>query len=116
MSQDSLQAAQKLLFEGHLRSSISRSYYVAYCAVTGELVKRGVDFPSGWNNPAHDQLPELVLNNTRLPRNSRYQINKALRRLRKARENADDRPSASLEHSDALRMFHDAHLIARVLG
>jgi hypothetical protein len=79
-------------------------------------VKRGVDFPRGWNNPAHDQLPELVLRNTSLPRNTRYQINKALRRLRKARENADYRPGASVERPEALSAFHDAHLVAQALG
>jgi uncharacterized protein (UPF0332 family) len=116
MCQDSLRAARKLVAEGHLRSSVSRSYYAAYCAVTGEFVKRGVHFPHGWNNPAHDQLPELVLHNSTLPRNTRYQINKALRRLRKAREDADYRPGAAVERPDALRYFHEAHLVAQTLG
>jgi uncharacterized protein (UPF0332 family) len=116
MCQDSLRAARKLLHDGHLRSSVSRSYYAAYCAVTAEFVKRGIQFAHGWNNPAHDQLPELVLHNTTLPRNARYQINKALRRLRKAREDADYRPGTTIERPDALRLFHDAHLVAQTLG
>lgn len=74
LSRDNFQAATKLLNEGHLRSSVSRAYYAAYCAVTAELVGQGVQFAHGWNNPAHDQLPELILNTMRLPRSLRFPL------------------------------------------
>jgi hypothetical protein len=74
-----------------------------------------VTFPHGWHNPAHDQLPDLVLHNTTLPRNARYEINKALRRLRRAREDADYRPAAPLERRDALRLIRDASFVVQTL-
>jgi uncharacterized protein (UPF0332 family) len=116
LSVDSLRAARKLLTEEHIRSSISRAYYAAYCAVTSELVERGVQFARGWNNPAHDQLPDLVLHNSALPRNTRYEINKALRRLRRAREDADYRPGASLVRRDAVDYLRDASFVVQTLG
>src|SRR5947209_18806631 len=111
MSRDSFHAAKRLLEAGHLRSSVSRAYYAAYCAVTSDLAARGASFPYGWNNPSHDQLPELVLHNTTWPRNMRYQVNRALRRLRDTRENADYRPVASLERGDAAAAIRDADLL-----
>jgi uncharacterized protein (UPF0332 family) len=116
MSRDSLRAAKLLLSEGILRSSISRSYYAAYCAVTGDLDARGLSFAHGWQNPAHDQLPELVLHNTTWPRARRYQVNKALRRLRSAREDADYRPGAAIERRAAVDLVRDADFVAQTLG
>jgi uncharacterized protein (UPF0332 family) len=116
MSRDSLQAAKSLLEEGYLRSSISRAYYAAYCAVTADMITLGVSFPYGWNNPAHDQLPDLVLHNTPWPRNRRYEINKALRRLRRAREDADYRPGSTIEHRDAVDVLRDASFVLRTMG
>lgn len=116
LSQDNIQAATKLLREGHPRSSVSRAYYAAYCAVAGELVLRHVQFAHGWNNPAHDQLPDLILHNTGLPRNTRFQINKLLRRLRRGREDADYRPHISVEHRDAVALVRDALFIVQMFG
>jgi uncharacterized protein (UPF0332 family) len=61
MSVECLQAAKKLLDEGLLRRSVSSAYYAAYCALAGDLSSRGVTFAHGWNNPGHEQLPDLVL-------------------------------------------------------
>ncbi len=116
LSLDSLQAAQKLLVEGHWRSSVSRSYYAAYCAVSGELVRRGASFAHGWNNPSHEQVPALVRTGLGLPLNTRRQLNQAIRRLRTARENADYRPRVRVDRADALGAVHDAILIVKTLG
>ena len=115
MSRDCRNAARKLLDEDHLRSSISRSYYAAYCAVTSMLMARHMRFPYSWHNPAHNQLPDLILHNTTLPFRVRYEINKALRRLRKLREDADYRPGASLERVDAIHALRDATFILRIV-
>lgn len=81
-SQACLNAA-KLLFDQELfRDSISRSYYAAYCAATGDLVARRVSFARGWNNPSHEQLPDLILHNTDFPQTTRLRINRLLRFLR----------------------------------
>jgi uncharacterized protein (UPF0332 family) len=115
MSRDSLRAARSLYSEELFRSSVSRAYYAAYCAVAGELAVRGVSYSHGWHNPGHDQLPDLVLNNTTLPRNTRFEINKALRRLRRAREDADYRPAATVDRRDALRVVRDASFVVQTL-
>ncbi len=116
LSSDCLRSAKVLLDNGLLRRSISSAYYAAYCAVTSHLVAHGVDFAHGWNNPAHEQLPNLVLNNTTLPRNTRYQINKAIRRLRMAREDADYRPAVIIDRRRALDCLHDAGDVLQLLG
>jgi uncharacterized protein (UPF0332 family) len=111
MSLECLRAAKRLLDHGYLRRSVNSAYYAAYCAVTGELVARGVTFAHGWNNPAHEQVPDLVLNNTTLARNTRYQINRVMRRLRAARENADYRPAATIDRLVAQACLRDASAV-----
>lgn len=97
------------------RRSVSNAYYAAYSAVAGELTRQGVTFARGWNNPAHDQLPDLVLNNMTRSRSTRYQINKALRRLRIERENADYRPRMEINRRTALNCVRDAALVSKLL-
>jgi uncharacterized protein (UPF0332 family) len=75
----------------HWRSSVSRSYYAAYSAVTSRLNERGVSFPHGWNNPGHEQLPNLILHNLTLPINIRRRLKQWIEFLRNAREDADYR-------------------------
>jgi uncharacterized protein (UPF0332 family) len=111
-----MRAAKGLLDEGHLRRSVSSAYYAAYSAVTSELVTRRVTFAHGWNNPSHEQLPDLILNNTSLARTARYQINRIMRRLRTARESADYRPGVSVDHVLALACVRDAISVLFALG
>jgi uncharacterized protein (UPF0332 family) len=108
LSRESLRAAKRLVGDQCFRSSISRSYYAAYCAVTSELTARGVTFAHGWNNPAHEQVPDLILHNTTLPMNTRRRLRKLLRVLREAREDADYRPSVTIDRSLALNCLRDA--------
>lgn len=115
MSLDCLRAAQQLYREGRLRSSVNRSYYAAYCALASELVGRGIRFAHGWHNPGHDQLPDLMLNNTSLPRDSRYRLNKAIRILRMAREDADYRPNVSVDRALALDCLRIALRVTDIL-
>jgi uncharacterized protein (UPF0332 family) len=115
LSLDSLRAAKALLDAGHLRSSVSRAYYAAYCAAASELAGRGVTFAHGWNNPSHEQLPDLILNNTALPRDQRWRVNKALRILRRAREDADYRPGVTVDRSLAVACIHSAIDVLEVL-
>src|SRR5262245_24017854 len=114
LGEDCLVVAQKLLQEGHLRSSINRSYYAAYSALSGELAKRGASFAHGWNNPSHDQLLMLVRNGLRLSISDRRQVERALRRLRVARENADYRPGITVDRPLALACMYDALGITRI--
>jgi uncharacterized protein (UPF0332 family) len=116
MSLDSLRAAKTLAGEGRLRSAISRSYYAAYYAVTGELAAKGVTFARGWNNPAHEQLPDLVSHNLPLSLERRRRLRKALRILRRAREDADYRPGISVDRQATLDYLRAAILVMDALG
>jgi uncharacterized protein (UPF0332 family) len=116
MSLDRLEAARGLLTLERWRSSISRSYYFAYCAITEDLSDRGVSYAHGWNNPTHDQLPVLIRHNMNLPVNTRRQLVRAVRRLRLARENADYRPAELIDRSLALACFHDTVFVLNTMG
>jgi uncharacterized protein (UPF0332 family) len=116
MSQESLASAKTLAAEGRLRNSVSRAYYAAYAAVTGELTARGMSFAHGWNNPAHEQVPDLVGNNLPLPQATRWRLRKAMRILRRAREDADYRPGVSVDRSLATDCLRFAILVMEALG
>jgi uncharacterized protein (UPF0332 family) len=116
LSSECLRAAKKLLDEGYLRRSVSSAYYAAYSAVTGELVARGITFAHGWNNPTHEQLPGLILHNSRLSRNARYALSRIMRRLRTAREAADYRPTVAVDQVLALACVRDAISVLFALG
>jgi uncharacterized protein (UPF0332 family) len=75
------------------RSCVSRSYYAAYQAVTSVCIAHGdaVNFPPGWNNPKHEQLPDLVGNNGDFSVSTRRTVRRILRELRLLREDADYR-------------------------
>jgi uncharacterized protein (UPF0332 family) len=116
MSLDSVEAARGLLKEGRWRSSVSRSYYAAYCALSSRLIQSGARFPQGWNNPSHEQLPALIQNSLALPSvTARRQLNRAIRRLRRAREDADYRPGISVDRTVAMECIRDAAMIQRIL-
>lgn len=115
MSRECLQVAQQSFHDGRLRRSISSAYYAAYGAVTSRLVDQKVNFAHGWNNPAHDQLPDLILNNLSLPKSARYRLNKAIRILRRAREDADYRPGASIDQALARDCLRNATRIIEAL-
>lgn len=115
LSRECLRASKRMLDDGMFRRSVSSAYYAAYSAVAGELTRQGVMFAHGWHNPAHDQLPDLVLNNMTRPRPTRFQINKALRRLRIERENADYRPRIQISQRTALNCARDAASVCKLL-
>ena len=115
MSEENLRAAPILLDTGLYRASVGRSYYAVYCAITEELVKRSISYPFGWNNPAHEQMPDLVLNNTDYPQLVRRRLRSTLIVLRRARETAEYRPAASVDRATALESVRLASLAIRDL-
>lgn len=115
LGQDNLEAAKALLADEHWRSSVSRSYYAAYCAVSQRLAEKGVQFARGWNNPAHDQLLALIRNGLTLPPEARHRTTTTLRRLRLARETADYRPDHLVEKDLALASLRDAGSVLRMM-
>jgi uncharacterized protein (UPF0332 family) len=115
LSQDSLRAAKLLASQGHLRSSVSRSYYAAYCAIASAATKRGMSFPHGWNNPSHEQLTNIVTDHLLLPRWTRRRMISRLRLLRRAREDADYRPGAPVDADVARDCLQIASSILKTL-
>ncbi len=117
VSQDSRKAAQRLLEVECHRSSISRAYYAAYSAITSALVRQGITLGYGGNNPGHAGLPGYVLNNlTVLPLGSRFEINKALRRLYRMRAEADYVAAAVLDRAAVKRAARDLGRVLQLLG
>ena len=115
LSQECIRAAKKLLGEELWRRSINASYCAAYSAITAELVAARVAFARGWHNPAHEQLPELILQNIKAPQATRRETRKAIRRLRMAREDSDYRPGIMVDRQRALDSIHDALDVVRLL-
>ncbi len=113
----SLQSAQLLFVAERYRDCASRAYYAAYQAATAVCVEHGdgVNFPPGWNNPTHEQLPGLLLNNSGLTLSERRTAARLLRSLRAAREDADYRPGRTVDKTTALNSLRDMLVVRRLL-
>ena len=110
--------AELAFADGDWRSAASRAYYAAYQAATGVCVAHGdaVKFPPQWNNPSHDQLPDLIRNNGDLPVFERRRISQSLVSLRSSREDSDYRLGVTVEKPDALKCLQQTANILRLLG
>ena len=84
----------------HPSASASRSYYALYALLAAQPV--GVKPPQGWNNPAHDQLPEII---RRLPTADKARLVEIAATLRLGREDADYRPHVSMGPGRAREML-----------
>lgn len=117
ISRNSRKAAQHLLEAECYRSSASRAYYAAYAAIMSALVQQGITLGHGGSNPGHAGLPVYVLNNlTTLPMESRFEINKALRRLYRGRAEADYIAAAVVDEAAAKRSIRDLSRVLQLLG
>ena len=101
LSEDSLQAAEELLQEGHYRSCISRAYYAAYCAVTHEVIQKLTTFSYSRNNPWHELLPNYIQSNLTISRTKKDAVDTYVRLLRYYREDADYRPQTTIDELTA---------------
>ena len=103
LAEDNRIAAQELLGKGRFRSSISRSYYAAYCAVTYVLEGK-VTYAYGRNNPTHEDVPRYIVSN--LPdveADRRRNAKKAYQMLLEARVDADYRPGMTCDRDLAMK-------------
>ena len=115
LSLECRRAAKNLLTDRHLRSSINRSYYAAYAALSDKLAGK-VIYKEGRDNPAHADLPAYALHNLdALSRETRFDLAKAISRLWKARVNADYVPAAHVARNVALAALRDANAILSAL-
>ena len=94
-----LETAKHLREREDYRSCVSRAYYAAYQAATFVCISHGDDvhFPPGWNNPTHEQLPDLIANNGDFSLNARRSARKILRELRALREDSDYRMGRTVD-------------------
>jgi uncharacterized protein (UPF0332 family) len=111
-----LRAAKILAGEGYWRSSVSRSYYAAYCAITSDLVARGVHFGCGWHHPPHEHLLHLLTYNLTLPPDVRRRLSRRMRALRHARGDADYHPGITVNRALALHCLRDAIVVLQDVG
>ena len=117
ISLNSRKAAQHLLEVECYRSSVSRPYYAAYAAITSALIRQGITLGHGGNNPGHAGLPVYVLNNlTLLSLASRFEINKALRRLYRARAEVDYVAAAVVNNAAAKKTLRDLSRVLQLLA
>ena len=99
MSLATLDTAKSLRERDDFRSCVSRIYYAAYQAAASVCIEHGdiAQFPAGWNNPSHEQLPDLVQNNGDYDLSARRTATRILRLLRNFREDADYRPGRTVD-------------------
>ena len=115
LGESSLSAAEELLRSGQFRSSVSRSYYAAYCAVTGEIVQAKITFPNGWNNPPHEKVPHYIQYNLPISQVRKNTIKSLIRILRQLREDADYRPYRQVSQETARDCVRDARRVQQGL-
>lgn len=115
LSLECRRSAKNLLTDGCLRSSINRSYYAAYAALSGALEGKVV-YKEGRDNPAHADLPAYILRNLDgLSRETRFILVKAVSRLWKARVIADYVPATYLDRTIAINALRDVNTILLTL-
>lgn len=114
----SLQSAQLLFAAERYRDCASRAYYAAYQAITAACIAHGdsVNFPPGWNNPSHEQLPGLVQTNGDLALQTRRKVVRLITILRSSREDSDYRPGITVDRATAYECLIGAIAVFDHLG
>ena len=113
---ENYRAAKLLHDQGLYRASVNRSYYAAYSLITKELVATGAAFARGWNNPAHEQLPQLILFTCPFDESIRRGVARTVRTLRHAREDADYRPGQTVDRKRSREALLELAWLFRALG
>lgn len=94
------------------RSAVNRAYYAAFSAVTGEIRKRTLDFPNGYEHPPHHQLGRYVKRHlTDLSQRDRDDLRDALVRLYEARLDADYRHEDDPTDHEVRDVMSDARYV-----
>ena len=98
-----LRTAQLLREQEDARSCVSRAYYAVFQRTTAVCIAHGdaAQFPAGWNNPSHQQLPDLIYKNGDYSPSTRHSVRKILRELRTLREDADYRVGRTVDQQTA---------------
>ncbi len=125
MSRESFNAAKLAMHEAYFRSSVSRSYYAAYAAVTQILVEKGLGFEQDREGPSHQQVKEMIDTNIgaikpkglrRLRALDKKLLKQNMNLLYENRLDADYRPSRSVDENRALNSLVAASRVLGLLG
>lgn len=107
LARTSRSAARELQRKHLYRSATSRAYYAAFSALTSEIRKHTHDFPKGRTHPPHQGLSAYIKRHlVALPKQRRDELRDAVKRLYKARCDADYVPASVLDETklrDAMR-------------
>ena len=116
VSQDAFRAAGELWRTGRFRSNASRAYYAAFSALTLKL--RGkAPFPPQFETPHHRDVPSLIGRFlTEYYPKGRRELQTAVRRLYKARLDADYKVSVDTSKEIGLRSLRDAAFVLKSCG
>lgn len=117
LAADSLDAAGELYRAGRFRSSVSRSYFAGFSAVTHNLVMRGANFAPGREAPSHTSLREMVEANLGgLSRSRRHRLRSMLNESYAWRIDADYRPAVTVDRMLARNAMINASQVLGMLG
>lgn len=123
MSRESFRAARVAMGSACYRSSVSRSYYSAYAAVTQVLVENGLIFANDREGPSHQSLRSLVEKNIgklrgakRIRAMEKKILKSALNLLYENRLDADYRPSRIVEQDAARNSLIAASRVTGMFG
>ena len=114
LSLECFKSAQILRTRGMHRSSVNRSYYAAYCAITANLPQE-TQFAHGMQNPSHQQIRKLLDSTLGISPARRKRHAKALNFLWHSRVDADYRPTRSIAEQASIDCIHHASLICSTL-
>jgi len=116
ISKECYEAARILIDHGHFRSSVNRSYYAMYAAITSALISKGFsNFGATKRNPSHTQAFDMYSNHLLSHKAKNRELRSTARRVRMARVNADYMPGITTDKTTAKNILRDAMLVINVL-
>ncbi|MHC4445742.1 MAG: HEPN domain-containing protein [Planctomycetota bacterium] len=117
IAKDSLRAAGCCFHNGHHRSSISRSYYAIFAAITGALRKVGLHSPADREAWSHPKLQNLVIDNLQkqIGRKFARDIKRFVNENYKMRIFADYTSTQTIDDADARRCLSNATAVFNLL-
>ena len=113
----SLVGAQTLFDAENWPGCANRAYYAAFQVGTAICLEHddAAQFPNGWNNSTHDQLPDLLRNNGSIEFTARRRLSRLFNSLRDIRETADYRAGRTVDKEAAFLAIQQASSVFRLL-
>ncbi|MEX2387522.1 MAG: HEPN domain-containing protein [Phycisphaeraceae bacterium] len=125
LSRESFRAAKLAMGDACYRSSVSRSYYAAYAAVSQVLEEKGLAFGNDREGPPHAHIREMIDTNVgqlrprgapRVRAAEKHRLKTSLNVLYENRLDADYRPSRAVNEDVARNSLIAASSVLGTLG